>query len=179
MTPDCVYLPAPDQITSHAIAFARLMFAHAAFEREVRSLQDDITNKPGFGERGRNQWDARNRPSLMVELFKKHKRNDLPATEAIKKILTDAIEPCDHRNHLTHGEWWCFDPQTLSIHVRSGRRQKNDQENPPEQREYKASDVEALVGRFKEMEAELFKLRRSLKPLTRSEEAKIEKLRTR
>jgi hypothetical protein len=33
-----VALPDPSEIAPHAIAFARMMFAHAAFEREVRSL---------------------------------------------------------------------------------------------------------------------------------------------
>jgi hypothetical protein len=36
-----------------------MMFAHAAFEREVRELQGDIADDPGFGERRENQWSAR------------------------------------------------------------------------------------------------------------------------
>ena len=42
MDPHDVALPDPSEIAPHAIAFARMMFAHAAFEREVRSLVDAI-----------------------------------------------------------------------------------------------------------------------------------------
>ena len=51
MNPDHLYFPDPDQIKTHAIAFARMMFAHAALEREVHSLQGDIMDDPAFGER--------------------------------------------------------------------------------------------------------------------------------
>ena len=34
MGPNDVALPDPSEIAPHAIAFARMMFAHAAFERE-------------------------------------------------------------------------------------------------------------------------------------------------
>jgi hypothetical protein len=42
MGPDDVAFPDPSEIAPHAIAFARMMFAYAAFEREVRSLVDAI-----------------------------------------------------------------------------------------------------------------------------------------
>jgi hypothetical protein len=35
MDPHDVAFPDPSEIAPHAIAFARMMFAHAAFEREV------------------------------------------------------------------------------------------------------------------------------------------------
>ena len=38
MDPDDIYFPEAEDIGPHAIAFARLMFAHSEFEREVRSL---------------------------------------------------------------------------------------------------------------------------------------------
>jgi hypothetical protein len=54
-----VAFPDPSEIAPHAIAFARMMFAHAAFEREVRSLVDAINpKKPGFGERTRESMDG-------------------------------------------------------------------------------------------------------------------------
>jgi hypothetical protein len=59
MDPHDVASPDPSEIAPHAIAFARMMFAHAAFEREVRSLVDAINPKKlGFGERPENQWTA-------------------------------------------------------------------------------------------------------------------------
>ena len=45
MDPHDVAFPDPSEIAPHAIAFARMMFAHAAFEREVRSLVDTINPK--------------------------------------------------------------------------------------------------------------------------------------
>jgi hypothetical protein len=59
MDRDDVAFPDANEIASHAIAFARMMFAHAEFERGVRSLLDTINPKePGFGERPENQWTA-------------------------------------------------------------------------------------------------------------------------
>jgi hypothetical protein len=95
--PDEKYSPEPDEIRPHALAFARLMFAHAAFEREVRSLQGAITNDPGFGERRDNQWAARKRSKRMAELIKEHLGDDLPEAESIATLLTEAIVPCDQR----------------------------------------------------------------------------------
>jgi len=46
------------------------MFAHSAFEREVRSLQGAITHDLSFGERRSNQWKARERPERMAKLIK-------------------------------------------------------------------------------------------------------------
>jgi hypothetical protein len=48
---DTVYFPEPREIEKHAMAFARMMFEHAAFEREFRELQDAIMREHGFGER--------------------------------------------------------------------------------------------------------------------------------
>ena len=53
---DMVAFPEPEEITPHALAFARVMFAHAALEREIGALQDVITGERGFGERWRNKW---------------------------------------------------------------------------------------------------------------------------
>jgi hypothetical protein len=52
MDRDDVAFPDANEIAPHAIAFARMMFAHAEFERGIRSLVDAInTKEPGFGER--------------------------------------------------------------------------------------------------------------------------------
>jgi hypothetical protein len=36
LDPDNTYFPEPQEIEAHALAFAHMMFEHAAFEREVR-----------------------------------------------------------------------------------------------------------------------------------------------
>lgn len=163
MDPDRVYFPDPVQITPHAIAFAQMMFAHAAFEREVRSLQDDITREHGFGERRANQSSARERSARMVALIEGRLGKGLPETEAIARLLDSAIDLCDERNLLAHGEWWCFDPRTSSILVRGGIRFEGDQK-PPAHRAYTAANIEALTDKFDDIAADLYKLRRALVP---------------
>ena len=159
MDPDDIYLPEANDIGPHAIAFAQLMFAHSEFEREVRSLQGAITNDLSFGERRSNQWRARDRPERMAKLITRHLGDDLQEAEPIVKLLSDAIGPCDQRNFLAHGEWWCFNTRTLTITVRSRTRWNDGQ---PEQVEYTAQEIEALVGEFERLEIELFKLRRRI-----------------
>jgi hypothetical protein len=157
--PDDIYFPEAEDIGPHAIAFAQLMFAHSEFEREVRSLQGAITNDLSFGERRSNQWRARERPERMAKLITRHLGDDLQGAEPIVKLLSDAIGPCIQRNFLAHGEWWCFNTRTLTITVRSRTRWNDGQ---PEQVEYTAQEIEALVGEFERLEIELFKLRRRI-----------------
>jgi hypothetical protein len=154
-----VPFPGPYAITARAIAFARMMFAHAAFEREVSALQDVVTDKLGFGEQRRNQWGARERPERMVKLIE-YCRGDFSETAEIKGLLTDAIDPCEQRNLLAHGTWWCFYPHTSTILVRSGTRWGDA--DAPEHREYTADNIETLVDKFGAIEDRLYRLRRSL-----------------
>ena len=163
--PDIVFFPDPQEITPHAIAFARMMFAHAALDREVSALQDAITKEPGFGEQRCNQWGARERSARMVKLIAEHRGNNLAQTELIAKLLADAVDPCDQRNLLAHGTWWCFRRPTSTIVVRSGTRWQ-DPDAPPDQREYTASDIELLTDKFETIEAEIYKLRRAVEPPT-------------
>jgi hypothetical protein len=44
LDPDAIYFPDPETVAPLAIAFAQMMFAHAKFEDEFRSLQGAITN---------------------------------------------------------------------------------------------------------------------------------------
>jgi hypothetical protein len=157
-----VAFPDPREITPHAIAFARMMFAHTAFEREIGALQDELTGDFGFGERRCNQWGTRERPSRMVKLIKEKRGDQFPYTAQIETLLTDAIDPCEQRNLLTHGRWWCFHRPTSTILVRGGTRWEENES--PEHREYTAADIEALVGKFQTTENELNKVRRLIEP---------------
>jgi hypothetical protein len=163
MGPDDVAFPDPNEIAPHATAFARMMFAHAAFEREVGSLQDAITNKPGFGEQRDNQWNAsESATEKIASLIVKHRGSNLPQIEQIKNLLTEAIHLCRERNFLAHGTWWCFNRRTSIIEVRGGIRW--EPELPPENHKYMVSDIERLADKFKVIEAELYKIRRSFEP---------------
>jgi hypothetical protein len=155
------YSPDAADIQTHAVAFAQMMFSHARFEREVRALQGTITREPAYGEEASNQFrNARNRPKDMAKLIKVHRGDGCPEAEAIVKVLCDAVEPCDQRNDLAHGEWWCFDRRSLAISVRSGTRRKDDQH--PQHFEYTAPQIAAIGECFETLDAELFKLRRSV-----------------
>jgi hypothetical protein len=161
MTSDDVPFPDAEEISPHAIAFAQMMFSHAAFEREVRSLQDAITSESGFGEQRRNQWRASDRSTKMVELITKHRGPNLPQTEQIKDLLDEAVQPCRQRNLLAHGTWWWFNRREMAIKVRGGVRWEDDPEVPPDNRDYTVSDIEAMTSKFETITVELYKLRRA------------------
>jgi hypothetical protein len=164
MDRDDVAFPDPDEITPHAIAFARMMFAHAAFEREVRSLVDAINPKePGFGERRENQWTASETGTgKIIMLIIKHHGRGLPQTGQTRNLLNEAVDLCLQRNLLSHGTWWCFNRRTSTVEVRGGTRW--ERELLPENRNYTVDDIEKLADRFKDIESELYKIRRSFEP---------------
>ena len=165
MDRDDVAFPDANEIAPHAIAFARMMFAQAEFEREVRLLIDAVNpKKPGFGERPENQWTAsESGTGKIIILIKHHRGNGLPQTEQIKNLLNEAIHPCRDRTFLAHGTWWCFNRRTLTVEVRGGVRWERP-ELPPENREYTVSDIEKLADKFKDIKAELHRIRRSFEP---------------
>ena len=165
MGPDDVALPDPNEIAPHAIAFARMMFAHAALEREVRLLVDAINpKKPGFGERPENQWSpSETGTGKITMLIKQHRGSGLPQTEQIKNLLNEAIHPCRERNFLAHGTWCCFNRRTLTVEVRGAVRW-GQPELPPENRAYTVSDILKVARKLKDIEADLHKVRRSLEP---------------
>jgi hypothetical protein len=89
MDRDDVAFPDPNELAPHAIAFARMMFAHAGFEREVRSLVDAINPKePGFGERFENQWRvSRSSTANIMVLIMRHCGSSRPEIEQIRAEL--------------------------------------------------------------------------------------------
>ena len=121
-------------------------------------LQGAITCDPNFGEQRRNQWNARKRPDCMVELIDKH-LGAITEAKTIKQLLTDAVAACDDRNLLAHGEWWRFDPSTSTIEVRGGTQWE---EGCVDYKSYTLAEIWAIATKFDDIEAELFKLRRSI-----------------
>src|SRR5690348_12774753 len=96
MDRDDVAFPDPNEIAPHAMTFARMMFAHAAFERGVRLLVDAINlKKPGFGERPENQWTpSESGTGKIIILIRHHRGSGLAQTEQIRNLLNEAIQPC-------------------------------------------------------------------------------------
>jgi hypothetical protein len=140
-----------------AIAFMQMMMAHANFESEMCALQGIVANNPRYGKQPENLWSAKNRPKVMVKLIKE-RLGQIPETEDIKKLLEDACDPTNKRNHLAYGRWWAFDPSTATIHVRGGI-QRGD-EDPFD--EYSEETISAIAERFETLEADLYKLRSNI-----------------
>jgi hypothetical protein len=142
-----------------------MMFAHAEFEREVRSLVDATNPKePGFGERHDNQWTAsESGTAKIIVLIMRHCGSGRPQIDQIRNLLDDAVDLWRERNFLAHGTWWCFRRRTLTVEVRGGVRWERP-ELPPENHEYRVSDIEKLADKFKDIKAELYRIRRSFEP---------------
>jgi len=162
---DDVAFPDANEIAPHALAFARMMFAHAEFERGIRSLVDALKpEEPGFGERRENQWTAsESGTARFIILIMRHCGCRLPQIEQIRNLLDEAVHLCRERNFLAHGTWWCFNLRTKTVEIRGGLRWER-LELPPGNREYTVPDIEGLADKFKDIEAELYKIRRSLEP---------------
>jgi hypothetical protein len=134
-----------------------MMMAHAKFESEVRALQGVVAKDRYYGEQPENRWAARKRPKRMVELIKE-KLGQIPETEDIRKLLKDACEPTDKRDHLAHGTWWAFDQRTATISVRGGTQRKNEDQFG----EYSEKSISAIADSFEALEADLYKLRSNI-----------------
>ena len=164
MDRDDVAFPDANEIAPHAVAFAQMMFAHAEFERGIRSMVDAINPKePGFGERPENQWTASaSGTAKVIVLMMRYCGSALHQIEQIRNLLDAAVQLCRERSFLAHGTWWCFNRRTLTVDVHGGIR--SEPELPPENRIYAVSDIDQLANKFKELEAELHRIRLSLAP---------------
>jgi hypothetical protein len=146
---DAIYFPKAEIPQPFAMAFMRMMFAHAEFEEQVRRLQATIIVTPAkqhvfahlrrllnFGRKTDGDLGkARDRPKRMAKLIKA--RPDLVKDQEAKQIdqiLRAAIGPCDRRNLLAHGRWWRFNPKTSTIRIRGERRREPEWDNYTEQK---------------------------------------------
>jgi len=86
-----------------------------------------------------------------------------PEIDQIRNLLDEAVHLCRERNFLAHGTWWCFNRRTLTVEVRGGVRWEQP-ELPPENRKYRVSNIEKVADKFKDIEAELYRIRRSFEP---------------
>jgi hypothetical protein len=151
------FFPTIDDVIDHALAFSRVMVAHAGFEAEVRNLQSTIVGDETFGEQPCNQWPADKRPARMANLIKE-RLGEIEEIHPIKALLARAIKPTRARNLLAHGTWWCFDPETSTITVRHGTVRPGE----PVHVEWTADGIKRVAETFLDLEAELFNLRRDL-----------------
>jgi hypothetical protein len=172
LDPNKIYFPEAESMPSLAMAFMRMMFAHAEFEEHVRDLQDTIMKTPpkrphvfarllrllsrGF-KIGGGLGNARQRPKRMAKLIKERPGlvENQEASE-IGRILKAAIGPCDQRNLLAHGRWWRFDPKTSTITIRGERK------GEPEWAEYTGPKISDIHFELNELVEDLYKVRREI-----------------
>jgi hypothetical protein len=95
----------------------------------------------------------------MAKLIDQHLGETVPEKWPIVQLLTDAKAPCDDRNLLAHGLWWRFDPNTSTIDVRGGTQWED---GCVDHKSYTVAGIDEIVEKFKDLEAELFKRRRSI-----------------
>jgi hypothetical protein len=159
LDPEAIYFPEPEAIPGFAMEFMRMMSAHANFEMEVRLLQDTITRKPDNKQSDRKTdgslGSARDRPKRMAKLIKQH-LGAIPEAGQIKKILTEAIGPCDDRNLLAHGQWWRFDSKTSTIKIHGERK------GQIKFADFAEANILKIADDLKGLKTELFKLRSAI-----------------
>jgi hypothetical protein len=145
------YFPEADDpaIAPFAAVFLRMMVAHAEFEARSRELQRIAGDEP------KKPWAAHDRPKRMRKLIRK-RFGEIPELAEITKVLCQATPLCDDRNRLAHGIWWRFAPETGVITVAT------DREEYPE---YAPADIHRIAERFKDLEAELWRLQRRIEQL--------------
>jgi hypothetical protein len=171
--PDAIYFPEAEIMPSLAMAFMRMMFAHAEFEEQVRRLQAAIVATPArrphaflrllrllnFGRNtgGGGLGNSRIRPKRMAKLIKDRPGlvKDQEATQIVQ-ILKAAIGSCDRRNVLAHGRWWRFDTKTSTIKIRGERSGES------QWADYTEAKILAIHGELRALAAELYKLRRDI-----------------
>jgi hypothetical protein len=173
LDPDAIYFPEAEIIPSFAMAFMRMMFAHAEFEEQVRDLEAAIMATPSrqphifarllrllnFGRKtGGGLGNARQRPKRMAKLIKERPGlvEDQEATTEIIRILRAAIGPCDQRNLLAHGRWWRFDTKTSTITIRGERR------GEPETADYTERKIFEIDFELSTLAVDLYKVRRDI-----------------
>jgi hypothetical protein len=83
------------------------------------------------------------------------KLGEIPETNAIVKLLKDAVALSDVRNRLAHGTWWKFDSRTATIAVMGGIQRKGEKQIAY----YTEMCIRATAEKFETLEAELYKLR--------------------
>jgi hypothetical protein len=143
-----------EQLVRFAIPFCRLMFAYASVDREIVKLVCAATGNPEHEDEFR-RGSVETLSQDMVK-FINRKGGDISRTEAIEKQIDCAKDAYQLRNDLAHGEWWKLDPETSSVSVR------RDRAKGTRFIEITVGDIEQALDTFKNVEAELFKIRRQL-----------------
>ena len=154
---DSIYFPEVEDVPEFAMAFTRLMFAHAEFEEQIRHLQTCLFRR----KTGDHLGTARNRLKRMAKLIKGRLKDHPGLVEnheasRIKQILKDAIDPCDRRNLLAHGRWWRFQVKTLTLQIRGERK------GEPKWADYTVQDILWVAEKLETLAIDLERIRRAI-----------------
>jgi hypothetical protein len=151
------FFPDPESphIIPFAISFVTLMFAHAALDREIRNVLTAAI--PSFQED--KKFSIRQIPHQLYTSMRKASC-DNSDVEMTRKLLQQAILLYDFRNALAHGHWWRFDSLTGTIEIR------RETVRPNEKRFIccTKADIAAKANQLRDIEAELYKIRRRYFP---------------
>jgi hypothetical protein len=158
------FLPEPDspELEPFRLAFMRMLFAHAEFERRVAELADVIALKPGFGETEAIGWFSDARPKKFRKLCADHQSkhpNGLPEADDIARCLEKAFDLGKERNWFVHGVWWRIDPAAGIIDVHTVRVREEE----PLSRTFTVKRIDQIAESFKDVEVELWKLQRAVR----------------
>jgi hypothetical protein len=138
-----------------------------AVVRSLDAWRAPVANDLNYGEQPRNRWQADKRPKRMVRLIEE-KLGQISETKDIERLLQDALEPSNQRNHLAHGIWWAFDTRTSTIRVRGGTQREGEDQFA----DYTEERIQAIADEFETLEAELYKLRSAIE--TRRGDARLD-----
>jgi hypothetical protein len=117
LDPKMNYFPDPDEpeLIPSALAFARMMFAHAWFEARIRQVQGLVSGDQKFGEAKKNQWSANERAGRMTKLIASH-LGQIPETKEIAECLAKSVRLSWEGNLLAHVNAGPFDPRAASYY---------------------------------------------------------------
>src|SRR5262249_15440112 len=98
-------------------------------------------------------------PKRMAKLIKRRLKDHPDLVEEqeairIKRILTDAIDPCDRRNLLAHGRWWRFEVKKLTLQIRGERK------GEPKVADYTVQDILWVAEKLETLAIDLERIRR-------------------
>jgi hypothetical protein len=145
-----------DAISPFALPFCRLMFAYANLDREIARLVSASTGDPSHEDKFRR--GSVGDLAEEVETFIRKHGGDVTEIAAIKELLGRSHNSYEIRNLLAHGHWWVFDPRNGKVEIRRDRN-KPDQERFVE---ITVDQIEEAISDFKDVEMELFKVRRRI-----------------
>jgi len=145
-----------ERIEAFAVPFFRLMIVAAQTDHEINRVVAASTGNADHEDefrRGSVSNLARD-----VKRFVKANDGDLSEFNRIRPLLKSAKSHYLLRNSLAHGDWWRYDPKSLSVSIRQDRGYAGEDRF----REVSVTDIENAIFEFQNIEADLYNVRRKI-----------------